>query len=62
MDIIIFALVVLLVVVVLVWVADMLLGMVSNKPAHLQTLVRVIIVLVGLFVILRRALPALGGL
>jgi hypothetical protein len=62
MDIIIFALIVLLCVIVLVWVADMLLGMIPNKPAHLQTLVRVIIVLVGLFVILRRALPALGGL
>lgn len=57
----IFCLIVLVVVVVLIYVFDLLIGLLPGAPAHLSTIFRIIIVLIGLLLILDRALPLLGS-
>jgi hypothetical protein len=57
----IFALLVVLVCVVLIYVFELLIGLLPGAPAHLRTIVRVIIVLIGLLLIIDRALPLLGA-
>lgn len=56
----IFALVVVLVALVVIYICDLLIGMLPNAPAQMKLLVRAIIVLIALLVILERALPLLG--
>jgi hypothetical protein len=46
--------------VVLIYVLDLLLGMLPGAPVNLRTIVRIVIVLIALLVILERALPLLG--
>lgn len=56
----IYVLLVLLVAVVLIYVVDLLIGMLPGGPPHLQTILRIVIVLIALLMIIDRALPLMG--
>jgi hypothetical protein len=57
----VFALIVILIAAVLIYITDLLLGMWPGHPPNIQTIIRIIIVLIALISILQRALPLLGS-
>ena len=56
----IFALLVCLVAVIVIWVMQTVLGMLT-VPANVSTIARMIIILIALLVIINRALPLIGA-
>lgn len=56
----IFALLVCLVAVVVIWVAQTVIAMLG-APANISTIVRLIVILIALLVIMNRALPFIGA-
>jgi len=56
----VFALLVVLACIIIIYVAELLIGLLPGPPAHIATIVRAVIILIALLVILERALPLLG--
>lgn len=57
----IFALIVILAAMVVIYCCDLLLGMLRNIPPQVPTIVRIIIILIALVAILQRGLPLVGS-
>lgn len=56
----IFALIVILVACVVIYVCDLLIGMLPGVPSQLGMIIRIVVILVALLAILQRGLPMIG--